>query len=101
MDKREFIRNISVVSHVDHGKTTLTDSLLSKSGMISEKDAGNKRKMDTREDECANGIRNCDKNGHLMIYISKMVPYDDSGRFMAFGRIFSGTVKSGQKFRIQ
>lgn len=53
------------------------------------------------DDECANGIRDCDKNGPLMIYISKMVPSDDSGRFMAFGRVFSGTIRSGQKVRIQ
>jgi elongation factor 2 len=35
-----------------------------------------------------------------MIYISKMVPTSDKGRFYAFGRVFSGTVSSGQKVRI-
>jgi elongation factor 2 len=35
-----------------------------------------------------------------MIYISKMVPSTDKGRFYAFGRVFSGTVASGQKVRI-
>lgn len=52
------------------------------------------------DDECANGIRNCDPNGPLMIFISKMIPMDDSGRFYAFGRIFSGTVTSGSKVKI-
>lgn len=47
------------------------------------------------------GIQNCDPNGDLMLYISKMVPTSDRGRFYAFGRVFSGTVKSGQKVRIQ
>ena len=46
------------------------------------------------------GIRKCDATGPLMLYISKMVPTADKGRFFAFGRIFSGTVKSGQKCRI-
>jgi elongation factor 2 len=35
-----------------------------------------------------------------MIYISKMVPAADKGRFYAFGRVFAGTVASGQKVRI-
>ena len=35
-----------------------------------------------------------------MIYISKMVPTSDKGRFYAFGRVFSGTVSMGQKVRI-
>ena len=36
----------------------------------------------------------------LMMYISKMVPTSDKGRFYAFGRVFSGTVATGQKVRI-
>jgi elongation factor 2 len=35
-----------------------------------------------------------------MIYISKMVMSNEKGRFYAFGRVFSGTVKTGQKIRI-
>jgi elongation factor 2 len=46
------------------------------------------------------GIKNCDQTAPLMLYISKMVPTADKGRFFAFGRIFSGKVKSGQKCRI-
>jgi len=52
------------------------------------------------DDDCANGMRNCDPNGPLMVYISKMVPTTDKGRFYAFGRVFSGTCKTGQKVRI-
>jgi elongation factor 2 len=51
-------------------------------------------------DECYNSIANCDKNGPLMIFISKMVPTNDKGRFYAFGRVFAGTVATGQKVRI-
>lgn len=52
------------------------------------------------EGEYYNGIKNCDAKASLIMYISKMVPTADKGRFFAFGRIFSGTVKSGQKCRI-
>ena len=53
-----------------------------------------------QEDAAAVGMRNCDPKAPLMIYISKMVPAADKGRFYAFGRVFSGTVTSGQKVRI-
>ncbi|ORE03187.1 elongation factor 2 [Rhizopus microsporus var. microsporus] len=52
-------------------------------------------------DECDIGIRNCDPNGPLMLYVSKMVPTSDRRRFYAFGRVFSGTVRAGMKVRIQ
>ena len=51
-------------------------------------------------DECAIAMKNCDANGPLMMYVSKMVPTSDKGRFYAFGRVFSGTVNVGQKVRI-
>ncbi|CAE8683496.1 unnamed protein product [Polarella glacialis] len=53
------------------------------------------------DDEAANAIRSCTADGPLMMYISKMVPTPDKGRFYAFGRVFSGTVATGQKVRIQ
>ncbi|GMF02134.1 unnamed protein product [Ambrosiozyma monospora] len=46
-------------------------------------------------------IKNCDPTADLMLYVSKMVPTSDKGRFYAFGRVFAGTVKSGMKVRIQ
>lgn len=52
------------------------------------------------DDECAVGIKTCDPKGPLMMYISKMVPTSDKGRFYAFGRVFSGIVATGQKVRI-
>ena len=53
-----------------------------------------------QEDKVAESMRKCDPLGPLAIYISKMVPSTDKGRFYAFGRVFSGTVASGQKVRI-
>ncbi|RDA83445.1 hypothetical protein CP532_1810 [Ophiocordyceps camponoti-leonardi (nom. inval.)] len=53
------------------------------------------------DDVAAIGIRDCDPKGPLMLYVSKMVPTSDKGRFYAFGRVFSGTVRSGLKVRIQ
>merc|ERR1719439_454150 len=53
------------------------------------------------DDEAANSIRACDKDGPLMMYVSKMVPTSDKGRFYAFGRVFAGTIATGQKVRIQ
>jgi len=53
------------------------------------------------DDESAIGIRDCDPKASLMLYVSKMVPTSDKGRFYAFGRVFSGTARSGLKVRIQ
>merc|ERR1719316_898172 len=53
------------------------------------------------DDTAANAVRACDKDGQLMMYVSKMVPTSDKGRFYAFGRVFSGTIATGQKVRIQ
>jgi len=53
------------------------------------------------DDEAATAIRACDASGPLMMYVSKMVPTSDKGRFYAFGRVFSGTIATGLKVRIQ
>lgn len=47
---------MSVIAHVDHGKSTLTDSLIAKAGIISEANAGKARFTDTRADEQERGI---------------------------------------------
>ncbi|KAF3582855.1 hypothetical protein DY000_02035377 [Brassica cretica] len=52
------------------------------------------------DDKYATAIRNCDPNGPLMLYVSKMIPASDKGRFFAFGRVFSGKVSTGMKVRI-
>ena len=52
------------------------------------------------DDIYCQGIKNCDSDGPLMMYISKLIPTPDKGRFYAFGRVFSGTVRTGQKVKI-
>lgn len=52
------------------------------------------------DDESAVAMKNCDPNGPLMMYVSKMVPTTDKGRFYAFGRVFAGKVCTGMKARI-
>jgi elongation factor 2 len=54
-----------------------------------------------QDDESAVAMKTCDPNGPLMMYISKMVPTSDKGRFYAFGRVFAGKVATGMKCRIQ
>lgn len=56
MNNPDRIRNMSVIAHVDHGKSTLTDSLICKAGIISAKSAGDARFTDTRADEQERGV---------------------------------------------
>jgi elongation factor 2 len=53
------------------------------------------------DDDSAKAIRTCNPDGPLMMYVSKMVPTSEKGRFYAFGRVFSGKVATGQTVRIQ
>ena len=56
MDNQNNIRNMSVIAHVDHGKSTLTDSLIARAGIISKDNAGDARFTDGRKDEAERGI---------------------------------------------
>ncbi|KAL7712479.1 Elongation factor 2 [Entamoeba marina] len=51
-------------------------------------------------DEIAMAMKQCDENGPLMIYVSKMIPHGTTNKFYAFGRIFSGTIQTKKKVRI-
>ncbi|OQS01216.1 elongation factor 2 [Achlya hypogyna] len=56
MNSTTNIRNLAVIAHVDHGKSTLTDALVAKAGIISTGAAGSARYTDTRDDEKERGI---------------------------------------------
>ena len=56
MGHQDNIRNMSVIAHVDHGKSTLSDALICKAGIISEQQAGKARALDNRKDEMERGI---------------------------------------------
>ena len=54
---------------------------------------------DVKNDPCGRGIYNCDPAAPIVIYFSKMSPGPAGKRLLAFGRIFSGSVRSGDVLR--
>mgnify|MGYP001019027588 CR=1 FL=1 len=79
MGLRENIRNIAIIAHVDHGKTTLVDQLLRQSGVFRENEQIAERVMDSNELERERGITILSKNTAVMYGDTKINIVDTPG----------------------
>jgi elongation factor 2 len=74
MQKTQNIRNFGLVGHIDHGKTTLSDSLLSEAGFLSRDLAGEARALDFLEEEQQRGITM--KSANISLYYETFKGYE-------------------------
>ena len=80
MMKNEKLRNIAIIAHVDHGKTTLVDEMLKQSGVYRENQAVVERVMDSNDLERERGITILAKNTAIQYQDVKINVVDTPGR---------------------
>ncbi len=90
MTDRKNIRNIAIIAHVDHGKTTLVDAMLKQSGIFRENEQVDERAMDSNDLERERGITILAKNTSLMYNGVKINIIDTPGH-----ADFGGEVERG------
>ena len=91
MTKREELRNIAIIAHVDHGKTTLVDEMLKQSGVFRENQVVAERVMDSNDLERERGITILAKNTAVFYQGVKINIVDTPGHadFVARWSVFS------------
>src|ERR671934_247464 len=113
------IRNIAIIAHVDHGKTTLVDAMLRQSGIFRANQELVERVMDSNDLERERGITILAKNTALFFHDTKINIVDTPGHptatlqlqvmnldyseflgRIAIGRVFNGTLNRGEEVGI-
>lgn len=92
MSQRENLRNVAIIAHVDHGKTTLVDGMLRQSGIFRENQQVDERVMDNNDLEKERGITILSKNTSLMYNDIRINIVDTPGH-----ADFGGEVERGLK----
>ena len=94
--KREDVRNIAIIAHVDHGKTTLVDEMLKQSGIFRDNQEVAERVMDSNDIEKERGITILSKNTAVFYKDTKINIIDTPGHADFGGEV---AAKFSVKFR--